>query len=333
MTASIETLLNLACIKHTGIPLPCDADCVREWSYTLDANGKKRGKHNAFLGTLLHNPLASGLGQYPIEHAIKRSLITDSIKLVFGNCDITYDQICAVMRGAEDTAYVFTPAEKTALSLIRNTFRQREYQRIRHHNGQRTAIKFAERQLDLSYGVRDITNEEQDVIYILLLGNPALRRVLKDLCDAYDTKSEKAKIKKLSKSARYHGQLDKGDRGDRFTHKDHGINENYSGTYRACWGENSDGTLRRFRDIEIRYGECPMKRDLWAQYFYAVMSHKLQNNIRQSHLNRSKQNVNWWRHVKEQGLLEDTHDDFTKEYYEDKAQKHQTKLIQSIMNL
>lgn len=342
MVASIETLLNLACIKFTGHPLPCDADVVREWSYTLDDKGKKRGKFNAFAGTLLHNPLASGLGQYPIEHAIKRSIITDTIDSVNGKHDITYEQIATVMRGHTNRVrYVFTYAEEQALSDIGDNFiyQKDECKKIKYHHGQQRAKKFGDTHLSGTdeYSRPIITDEDKDVIYILLLGNPALRQVLFDLTNSYDRKGEKARIIELKRGARNNAHASNHatntwSNPHAGQYRDAGINKKYPYQRNACWGENSNGTIRRFKDVAVRYDECPTKRDLWTQYFYAVMSHKINGDIVRSNIARSNSHVNWWRHVKEQGLIEDE-PDFTKEYYNDKAQKHQTKIIQSIMNL
>mgnify|MGYP006908227332 FL=1 len=116
----IGVLLNLACLKYTGCYLPSNAEAVKEWSYETDEFGIRRGKFNPFADTLLTNPFRTAYDSYPIEHKIKRQLITDEIKEIAAK-PITAGNILKVMCGKK-IDLGFTESERYALIKARNNF-------------------------------------------------------------------------------------------------------------------------------------------------------------------------------------------------------------------
>ena len=73
MSNSLYYLLNLACIKHTGLDLPCDGEHANLWKYKLE-DGKKKG-----ILTIPRNAIMSYDWSNPISHQVSRKLICDAI--------------------------------------------------------------------------------------------------------------------------------------------------------------------------------------------------------------------------------------------------------------
>lgn len=97
MTTDPLTLVNLACLKHTGCLLPVSCNGSPEWSYEL-VDGKKKGKYNPYKSTLLRNPFVTAYDTHPIEQQIKRSMIVGEIKEIF-KPDIRYIDILMALGG------------------------------------------------------------------------------------------------------------------------------------------------------------------------------------------------------------------------------------------
>ena len=85
------TLVNLACVKYTGVPLPVNYNGSPEWSYKL-VDGKKRAKYNPYKSTLLSNPFVTISDSHPIEQKIKRNMIVGELNRMFQR-DLNYEDI------------------------------------------------------------------------------------------------------------------------------------------------------------------------------------------------------------------------------------------------
>jgi hypothetical protein len=76
----IANLLDLACIKYTGLPLPDEFTSKNDWSYTI-VDGKKVAKYT-IPNSILMNPYQfSYPNPFPLQ--IKRQLITDELKSIW----------------------------------------------------------------------------------------------------------------------------------------------------------------------------------------------------------------------------------------------------------
>ena len=77
VSTDIATLLDLACIKYTGLPMPDEFTSKTDWSYTI-VDGKKVAKYTV-PNTILMNPFTFSYPN-PFTLQIKRQLITDELK-------------------------------------------------------------------------------------------------------------------------------------------------------------------------------------------------------------------------------------------------------------
>ena len=91
------TLVNLACVKYTGVPLPVNYNGSPEWSYKL-VDGKKRAKYNPYKSTLLSNPFVTISDSHPIEQKIKRNMIVGELNRMFQR-DLQYEDILSSLCG------------------------------------------------------------------------------------------------------------------------------------------------------------------------------------------------------------------------------------------
>lgn len=91
------TLVNLACVKYTGVPLPVNYNGSPEWSYEL-VDGKKRAKYNPYKSTLLSNPFVTISDSHPIQQKIKRNMIVGELNRMFQR-DLQYEEILDALCG------------------------------------------------------------------------------------------------------------------------------------------------------------------------------------------------------------------------------------------
>ena len=77
VSTDIATLLDLACIKYTGLPMPDEFTSKTDWSYTI-VDGKKVAKYT-IPNSILANPFTFSYPN-PFTLQIKRRLITDELK-------------------------------------------------------------------------------------------------------------------------------------------------------------------------------------------------------------------------------------------------------------
>ena len=117
-SGDIGILLNLVCIKHTGCSFPSNATSSTAWRYKTDDNNNKISQFSPYKDSLLLNPFKTEIDSHPIEHKIKRYIITEDIKEIFRvkltDIDIAKGMILHDTNLLSDT-------EKSALVDIRNT--------------------------------------------------------------------------------------------------------------------------------------------------------------------------------------------------------------------
>ena len=80
--SDVITLLNLACIKHTGQVLPRSSQEFPNWKFCLD-DGKKRA---VWSPSPYFNPLQEHGTDDDPDHNILRRVVVDELKFIFGSC-------------------------------------------------------------------------------------------------------------------------------------------------------------------------------------------------------------------------------------------------------
>ena len=314
------TLLQLACLKHTGEYLPISWSNSTAWSYTLK-DGKKKGKFNPYADNLLTNPFKTLTDTHPIQQKIMREVLHSELKQVF-TFKVEISDIYAGMIGI-DFRCLLTPDEIQALCWARQTIlnqsdyllrsisrevvywyiwlneslTQREVANIANHPRQRR---------NFGYG----WGESHLVLCLSMLTyNPRIKSVLEKFYADTD-----GKILQLQKIVKGWARCDK-EHVSVANYKDWIIEREIrkwrdkslpygARDYPHCCDRGSRVTLGRYYNIyhnlQTAYGIPPVKRDTWLYWFMwkIIYDNHSVEDIRLAHRKRTNAKVNFWEHIK-----------------------------------
>ena len=331
--ADIGTLLNLACLKHTGQTLPVNWGGSPEWSYTLDPDSpdKKIAKYNKFASRLLLNPTIHISDSHPIEQKIKRAMITDEINKVF-LVKITSADIWRAMKrpthaGLGDT---FTSAQSLALKNIRDSM-------LPHINLLIDADGY-----DYSRGVCDKfkdddcydppTNHHYDKFIAIILVSNATNPYIREILKTMKADKEYNNTRSTKKILKIIGADGKRPDGEFVVRRPIDNSQRYQ--KKAVFQGD------KLSMVETMDSICPVSRKLWYAWWLITIAtstpedrhrgvFRIRNirndNIRISYRRRSNAKTDWWDYIKKESgslALEQTD-------YPDK-ETHEERLINSI---
>lgn len=338
------TLLQLACLKHTGEYLPSNIGNSTAWSYTLK-DGKKQGKFNPYADNLLTNPFRTLTDTHPIQQKIMRNLLHSELKQVF-TFKVELEDIYAGMIGI-DFRCLITPDEIQALCWARTAIlNQSEYLLELSRDIQLWYIWLNERLNQRE--IADIANHPRQrksfgcdwgknflIMSLSMLSyNPRIKSVLnKYFTDTPD------KIEKLQKIVKGWARLDReyvsvANYKDwvierevskwRNKHLPCGFVSGYGYKYPYCshagYRDSIDGT---FNNSQTAYGIPQVKRDNWLYWFMwkIIYDKHTPEDIRFAHRKRTNAKVNFWEYIKKE----------SGKYIPPDKSKHQERLVTSII--
>jgi len=340
----ITTLLQLACLKHTGQYLPLNCGNSTAWTFTLEIapdtyEGKRRGKFNPYVDNLLTNPFKSLSDTHPIQHKIMREVLHAELREAFHE-KVSIDDIIKALTNSDAEVGGLTEDERRALIWARLKIIQQSeflleseptfYEWINEGTHQRHPTYNNKRILILA-------------LTMLALINPSIDTVMKKL----NAKLSPSTIKIQKKLSWWRANTD-----DQFTynHNTDTTTKVYPPTPKTQKQHRSDRADIAIRDrfypspmpASHPYGKrdslgdkcineittcsgCPIvKKDTWYAWFiyHATYNHKAADDLSYAHRKRSTQKINWWDFIKKE----------SGEYKPPNKSKHEERLIQSILS-
>jgi len=356
----ISTLLQLACLKHTGQYLPLNCSNSTAWTYTEElipvefADGdpvsytaKYRGKFNPYADNLLSNPFKSISDTHPIQHKIMRAVLHAELGEAFIRKVSINDIIRALTNSNHESG--LTVEEREALIWARGKIiQQSESLREADHNFYNTIADDNCARGSLPYRHQ---TQLQICLSMLSLFNPRLKTVLEKL-----NAEEKPITKKIQKILKFWEKA-----GKPQTQYENGAHVVvYPPTPQSQRQSRSDpicvylkrdlsyGTLitrmpqssrwakrdtlgdKSIQDITTQAGHPMVKKNTWYPWFifYSTYNQTDENQwgspsrFKDAHDQRSSTKTNWWEFIKKESGI----------YIPEDKSKHEQRLIQSILS-
>jgi hypothetical protein len=292
-------------------------------SITPYPTGKKRANYNPYAGRLLTNPFGYVSDSHPIEHQIKRAMITDELKsVVTPTLKLTHIAMGMMLK---KSSYPISTFQAIKLSQIRDSILA-----VRGaHEGEDTSFSFrnfimwleGDGMDDPCRPFRLRNNGDLRANLLLILHANSHNRYIKELCDIFGAQAHPSKTRKkinriTKKKWRPMPQPEN-------QHADNQLDSNDLPCLRYSQSRTCDG--REFHQLVTQEAVPLVKRATWMPYFW--MSRNPQTSInpyqlRRANNRRSTPKINWWEFIKGQS---------GKYKPVDKSQ-HEQRLIASILN-
>lgn len=335
------TLVNLACVKYTGVPLPVNYNGSPEWSYKL-VDGKKRAKYNPYKSTLLSNPFITISDSHPIEQKIKRNMIVGELNRMFGR-DLHYEDILSSLCGKVGHPFITDDSvipwdERMVLRMIGLNY-------LSWHNineGIVLPVRQWEFTIELD-ALNDADNYEElarvklndihaasfkrNLNDIIIQNRDRLPQTYQLLVDRH--RPDKEKIRKITERLYKETPWPREVRGS--------LGEVFGSSSLFCGLTSIDKDKRRSResigrallnDISTNSDYPIVKKDTWWDWFYLYFNIGTYQEYTLPEVNRkrSTKKVNWWGEVKKQSGKYDPR------VYQHEKRNYNQRLMGSILN-
>lgn len=322
-------LVNLACLKHTGVTLPVNFNGSPEWSYTIELDGvregKKKGKYNPYKSTLLRYPFLSISDSHPLEQKIKRAMIVSELNEAFSP-DIKYSHITGSLVGDINAIGVIPRWEINILTKIGGKI----------FAGDPSGLTHGHRYLyDMLIGRRgspDALSDEDDSVIsgyladIIFYNKDRLPKTFKLLKDKLHPPPSKAKVKTITKKFWTKTKIVLINPTGTRAMGAHALKQGKTNIDRLLL--NNRANRHNLRMISTK-GDYPLtKRDTWLEFFSEYFHNKswFIHTLAEIHDKRSNTKVNWWGEVKKQSGRYDYR------YAHLKKKGYENRLMTSILN-
>ena len=300
-------LVNLACLKHTGVTLPVNFNGSPEWSYTIELvgeeldgvrEGKKKGKYNPYKSTLLRYPFLSISDSHPLEQKIKRAMIVSELNEAFSP-DIKYSHITGSLVGDVNAIGVIPRWEINILTKIGG--------KILHTPVGERPLTHGHRYLyDMLIGDRINYTDEDDAVIsgylidIIFYNKDRLPKTFKLLKDKLQPSPSKEKVKTITKKFWKKTKIVLINPTGTRSMGAHALKQGKTNIDRLLL--NNRANRHNLRLISTN-GDYPLtKRDTWLEFFSEYFHNKswFIHTLAEIHDKRSNTKVNWWGEVKKQ---------------------------------